>query len=198
MAYQPPYAIHEILRLKSEGQTHSQIGQHFGRSGSLIGHILKVERLRALSAERSQAIRTEIRASNDIGRRLPMDDLFCVLNPIPRVEAILRRHFKRQGIEALSLLDMMDFLIPVVEDAKGSRACPDYEEYLRYMPAYRVKNLGQILYAAMIKAMSAVDCGEAFRVEWTARKKRLRDHLIGRGGFYPYILNGKNAALKDV
>jgi hypothetical protein len=61
---------------------------------------------------------------------------------------------------------------------------------------YRVKTLGQILYAAMIKALSAVECGEALKAEWTERKNRLRDYLVGTGGFYPYILNGRQAALR--
>ena len=95
-------------------------------------------------------------------------------------------HFNKHGITDFSLLDMMDFLIPVVEDAK---------DHYAHMPAYRVKMLGQILYAAMIKALSAADCGEAFRAEWAARKKRLRDYLIGTGGSHPYILQGKGAAL---
>ena len=95
-------------------------------------------------------------------------------------------HFNRQGITDFSLLDMMDFLIPVVEDAR---------DHYDHMPAYRVKMLGQILYSSMIKALSAVDCGEAFQAEWLARKQRLREYLIGTGAFYPYILHGKGAAL---
>ena len=55
--------------------------------------------------------------------------------------------------------------------------------------------LGQILYANMIKSLSAIDCGKAFIGEWTTRKMALRDYLISTGGFYPYILNGKGAAL---
>ena len=60
-----------------------------------------------------------------------------------------------------------------------------------------MKTLGQMLYANMIKAVSAVDCGERFRAEWTARKKRLREYLSGTGAYYPYILNGKRSALLE-
>lgn len=55
--------------------------------------------------------------------------------------------------------------------------------------------MGQILYANMIRALSAVDCGEAFQAEWAARKERLREYLVGTGAFYPCILHGKGAVL---
>ena len=45
--------------------------------------------------------------------------------------------------------------------------------YYRHMPAYRVNRLGRILYAEMIRALSALDCGGAFQAEWTKRKRRL-------------------------
>lgn len=190
MTYKPPYTIPEVLRLKTEGQTHSQIADHFGISSSRVGQIIKREGQQAVSAERSAAIRNEIRASNDIGKALSLDDLFCVLNLPSRPRSILMAHFNRQGIRTFSLQDMMDFLIPFAGDAK------DHYDLYDYLPAYRVKMLGQILYATMIKGLSAIDCGEVFRAEWTARKKSLREYLIGTGGFYPYILNGKNAALR--
>lgn len=84
--------------------------------------------------------------------------------------------------------DMMDFLIPVIGDSK---------DHYEHMPAYRVKMLGQIMYAAMIKALSAMDCGEAFQTEWSKRKNMLRAYLVKSKGFYPYVLHGKDAALAD-
>lgn len=184
--YKPPYTIPEVLRLKSEGQTHLQIANRFGISRSRVGQLIKGEVQKALAVERSAAIRNEINISHEIGTKLPLDDLFCILNLPKKPQGILMAHFTRQGIKEVSLLDMMDFLIPSVENA---------EDLYDHMPAYRVKMLGQILYAAMIKAMTAIDCGEVFQVEWTARKKSLREYLIGRGGYYPYVLNGRFAAL---
>ena len=185
MSYKPPYAIPEVLRLRSEGLTRTQIADHFGISGSRVGQIIEGERQRLLCIERSAAIRNEIRSSNEICRKLPIADLFCVLNLPRKPQGVLTAHFDRQGITSFSLLDMMDLLIPVV----------DAQDYYDRMPAYRVKMLGQILYADMIKALSAVDCGGVFQAEWTVRKARLREYLIGRGGFCPYILQGRNPAL---
>ena len=199
MTYRPRHTLSEIQRLKSEGLTHSEIAALFGISTTRVWQIVKQEQQRIVTANRSAAICTEIMASNDLGKKLAMDDLFCVLNLSKKAEAVLWRHLIRQGVTGFSLRDMMDFLIPIVDDATGittSGAPFDFEEHRRHMPAYRVKMLGQILYAEMIKALSAVDCGEAFRTEWVDRKRRLRDYLIGTGNFHPYVLNGKNAALR--
>jgi hypothetical protein len=185
--YKPPYTVPEVLRLRTEGRTYRQIARHFGISGSRVGQIIERERQRAFSAERSAAIRAGIRAGNDIARKLPIDDLLCVLSLPKRAESVLKECLQRIGIEAFSLLDMMEFLIPVVERPR---------ELLDAMPAYRVRLVGQILYADMIRGMSAVDCGESLRAEWADRRRRLREYLVGTGGRYPYILHGKCAALR--
>jgi hypothetical protein len=198
MTYRSRYTIPEILWLKAEGLTQSQIADQFGISTSRVGQLIKQEQQRLVSAERSAAIRHEIAASNDLGKKLPLADLFCILNLSNRAEAVLRKHLAHQGVTEFSLRDMMDFLIPIVDGATGINRIGDpfdYEAHRRHMPAYRVKMLGQILYAGMIKALSALDCGETFQAEWADRKRQLRDYLIGTGGFYPYILHGKQAAL---
>ena len=82
----------------------------------------------------------------------------------------------------------MDFLIPFVE-----RAADLYDR----MPGYRARGVGKILYAAMIRQMSAVDCGDVFRSEWAERKARLREHLRATRGYYPHLLHGKNPALAE-
>jgi len=188
MPCKPPHSPQEVLRLKSEGLTNLQIAGHFGISGSRVGQILEQERQRASSVEHSAALRNGISTLNGIDRKLSIAALFCVLNLPRRARTVLMAHFSRECITNFSLLDMMDLLIPIVEDTR---------DYYEHMPAYRVKMLGQILYADIIKAMSAVDCGEVFQAEWSARKKRLRVYLVGTKGFYPFILRGKRAALSE-
>ena len=186
MSYEPTYSVTEVLRLKSEGRSLSQIATMFGISGSRVGQIIQHERQRVLSVERAVTISREISAGNDIDRKLPLPDLFCVLNLPKRPQTVLMTHFTDQGITDVSLREVMDFLIPIIGDSK---------DLYEHMPAYRVKMLGQINYAAMIKALSAVDCGEAFRTEWNARKEMLRAYLVKSKGFYPCVLHGKDAAL---
>ena len=188
MPSKSPDIILRIMNMLVAGRTQSQIARHLGISRARVGQLIKREKQRKASTKRSQQLCQQIRADNDIDRKLTIDDLLCVLNLPRRAETLLMAYFNRQGITGFSLRDMMDFLIPAVESPKN---------HYDLMPAYKVKMLGQILYAVMIKALSHVDCGEAFRGEWAARKKRLRDYLVNTGGFYPYILNGKGAALLD-
>ncbi len=195
---EPAYSIAEVLRLKSEGLTHSQIADRFGISSTRVWQFVKHERERILSEGRAVAIRREISAGNDLDKKLPLADLFCVLNLSKRAEAVLRGHLTQQEVTEFSLRDMMDFLIPIVDDATGSSRSgdqSDFEEHYRHIPAYRVKMLGQIIYANMIKAMSSADCGEGFLAEWSARKDMLREYLVRTKGFYPYLLHGKDTAL---
>lgn len=188
MPSKSPDIILRIMNMLVAGWTYSQISRHFGISRSRVGQIAKREKQRKASTERSQQLCQQIRADNDIDKKLAIDDLLCVLNLPKRAETILRVYFNRQSITVFSLWDMMDFLIPAVENP---------QDHYELMPAYKVKMLGQILYAAMIKGLSAIDCGKTFSGEWAARKRRLRDCLASTGGFYPYILNGKGAALLD-
>lgn len=186
MTYKPPYTIPEILQMRLEGKAYSEIALRFGISRSRVGQIVKRERQRTEVAERSVVIRNEMRGTKDVGRKLSIDDLFCVLNLPGRPRAVLRAHFNRQGITEFSLRDMMDFLIPIVETPRNHHDL---------MPAYRVRMLGQVLYAAMIEALSAVDCGEAFHAEWAERKEGLRKYLTALREPFPYLLHGKDPAL---
>jgi hypothetical protein len=187
--YKPQYTVLEILQMRSEGKTNQQIAERFGISSSRVQQIIAREKRKASSAQRSAVLRRDICARNDNARKLPVEDLLCILNLPPRAETVLRRHFREQGTNEFSLRDMMDFLIPLVGGAT---------DLYDHMPAYRVKWLGRVLYAAMIKGMSAVDCGDALQAEWTERKARLRDYLRATRGYYPCILQGKNPALADL
>jgi len=170
-SYQPPYTISEVIQMRLEGQTYSQIANHFGISSSRVGHIVNREKQRQQAAERSAAILNEIRTRDGIDRNLTIPDLFCVLNLSKRAEAVLKRYFNTNGTTEFSLRNMMDFLLPVVH-GRG--------DYIDYLPGYRVKTLGIILYTEMVKGLSDVDAGESFQREWTKRKEQLRDYFARR------------------
>ena len=105
-------------------------------------------RQRLASTERAQCLCQQIRAGKDLGdldRKLPVDDLFCIMGLSRRAETVLRAYFNPQGLTEFSLRDMMDFLIP---------AFANPGDLYDLMPAYKVKMLGQILYAAMIKGLT--------------------------------------------
>lgn len=188
MTYKPPYKVPEVVQMRQEGLTYRQIGKHFGISSSRVGHVIKAADNRAREAARAETLRLELRASGGLTKKIPFDDLLCLLDLSARGKDQLQKWCNCEGIAELSLLDLMNMLLPVVEHPK---------EYYDLMPAYKVRGLGQIIYAELIKAVSALDCGGNCEQEWTARKKRLRKYLRKQGGSFPYILGGRSPALTE-
>jgi hypothetical protein len=132
--YQPPYTIPEVLQMRAEGKTYSEIGNHFGISRPRVGQLINREKQRQQSAERRKVILNGIRGSNDIDRKLPLEDMFCVLSLSRRAGTCLRGYFSLNHITEFSLRDMMDFLLPLV-DVEA--------DYIEHLPALRVKTKRQ-------------------------------------------------------
>jgi len=76
------------MRLKAAGLAHSQIAKHFGISAARIGQLIKAEQERVASSATVARLRQQIRAGldlSDLDRKLPVDDLFCLLELPPIV-----------------------------------------------------------------------------------------------------------------
>ena len=174
--------------MRGEGMTLRQIGLRVGVSASRVGQLIQASEKSARLAARARAIREELRTANDCSRKVPVEDVLCLLDLSGKARDRLRKWCEWESITELSLFDLMDMLLPVVEHPSG---------HYDLMPAYKVHGLGQKIYAELIKAVSALDCGDACQTEWAARKQRLKDYLRGQGGFYPYILHGQVAALLE-
>ncbi len=186
MTYRPAYNVPEILEMSANGMTQREIGRRVGISGSRVGQLIQASQQRARRDQRAFAIRSELRVSSDMSRKLSVEDVLCLLDLSGKARDRLKKWCEWEAITELSLLDLMDMLLPVVEHPG---------DHYDLMPAYRVHGLGQIIYAELIKAVTAIDCGEICGAEWAARKKRLKDYLRDQGGYYPYILHGRVAAL---
>ena len=119
---------------------------------------------------------------------MPLDDLFVALQFPPHIGKRLNAHFTSKGVQELSLVEFMDFLIP-----DGVKITSLYGS----IPAYQVKGIAQIYYANFIKGMNKIedDLGVAFKNEWTRRKKRLKESLIAIKYPAPYLMRGKNPVL---
>ena len=85
------------MKMRAEGQTLAKIAKHFGISCSRAGHILKAERQRLVSMERAKYLCQNIRASNDVDKNIPIDDLFCMLALPRRAATVLRAFFTLTG-----------------------------------------------------------------------------------------------------
>lgn len=174
-SYQPPYTIPEVLQMRSQGKTYSEIGNHFGVSSSRVGQIINREKQQRQSGEHRKVILNGIHNDNDIELAIPVENMLCVLNLSAKAKTCLKRYFEAKKITELSLRDMMDVLLPVVDVDAG---------YMDHLPGYRVKGLGTIIYTELVQGLSAVDKGETFQREWTKRKGLLREYIARNGETY--------------
>ena len=176
--YKPRYTVPEILRMKAEGRTHSQIANHFRISTSRVGQLIKAEKERIESAAKAERLRQQIRASvdlSDLDRKLPVDDLFCLLQLPPIVCERFKRSYQWQDIRELSLREFMDALLPLVEHPKN---------FYEVLPAFKIRWIGRKSYAAVVMRLSSLDLGEVFSKEWAERRRRLAEYLIASEGYH--------------
>jgi hypothetical protein len=180
----------KIVQLHTDGQSLAKISLQIGISRSRAGHILQGTKRRELFIKRGGKLQKTIREANDLTLRIPLDDLFVALQfPINmRIGKHLKEHFGICCVQELSLTEFMDFLIPNFVTFRG---------LYHTIPAYRARKIGSITYANILKEINKVesDLGEAFREEWTRRKKRLRDCLIANNYSAPYLMKGKDPAI---
>jgi hypothetical protein len=162
----------EIFRLRQEGSGFRHIANIFNISTCRVAEIFRREKKRVEWAERSVCLQWECRVINDIDRKMPIEDLFCLFSFPVRISMAVRNHLRGKGIQEYSLRDMMEFLIPKVPAEKVSNFI---------MPACGIAGIGKKYYAEMIMAMSSKDCGEWFQREWDDRKDLLKDYLDGIG-----------------
>ena len=154
--------------MKQKGVCFHHIAGKYNISTWRVAEIFRREKERAEWAERSVCLQRECREINDIDRKMPVDDLLCLLSFPMRISNALRSYLGARDIREYSLLDMMEFLIP--KD-------PTEKVHNCIMPACGVAGIGKGNYAAMISGVSSMDCGERFQREWGDRKNLLRDCL---------------------
>jgi len=177
-----------IIKMHSEGCPIPEIASHYGVSTWLIDNILRDKRRRDLFESRGRDLRHNIQTANHPALKMPFDDLFVALQFSLHIGKRLKGHFTSKGIQELSLIDFIDFLIP-----DGVEITSPYGS----IPAYQAKNIGPKTYAYILKGINLVedDLGEAFKGEWTRRKKRLKECLIANKYYSPCLMSGENLPL---
>ena len=78
MTYTPTYKVPEVVRMRREGLTYRQIGEHFRISSSRVGHIIKAAYKHDREAVRDDT-RLELRASGGLTKKgLPQNLWVCM------------------------------------------------------------------------------------------------------------------------
>jgi hypothetical protein len=173
-----PYTVPEVLRMQAEGRPHSQIGQHFGISRARVGQIIKAEKQRVLAIRRAESLRRQLRASHDLDdldRKLPLADLFCLLELPSIIANRFTLYLHEEGATEMSLRQFMDVLLP-------PWVAP--QNFYEVLPALKIRNIGKQSYADVIMRLSSLDLSEAFRKEWARRRRNLNDYLAASEGFH--------------
>jgi hypothetical protein len=177
-----------IIKMHSEGCPIPEIASHYDVSTWLIDNILRDKRRRDLFESRGRDIRHNIQTANHPALKMPLDDLFVALQFPPHIGKRLKEHFTSKGIQELSLVEFMDFLIP-----DSVRITLPYAT----IPAYKAKHVGTKTYAIMLMGINLVedDLGVAFKDEWTRRKKRLKECLFANNYYSPCLMSGDNPVI---
>jgi len=176
----------DILKMRQAGLTLRKIANNHNLAPWTVLQIVRREESKDEWAKRSGRLRRECQENKDFTRVMPIEDLFCLLEYPTIIRTALGRYFHREGIQVYSYLNMMEFLIPKVRSSN-----------VRYgvMPACVLTGIGIKHYAAMIRGLSLLDCGEEFQKEWADRKNLLKEYLTGTGKkwkalvFHPEVEN---------
>lgn len=163
----------QIVKMRRDGATYRQIACNYGLSAERIRQITSryedcEERTRDL-----QHLSVEMRAPGGLTRRWPSSYLISALGFSRRAAGILIRHFDSEAVETLSLIELLDFILPKEYPAN----CPTIEN----IPAFRVRNLAIILHASLVNRLCELEFGEIFRTEINERKAELQKYLEPHG-----------------
>jgi hypothetical protein len=163
--------------MRADGRRNQEIAERFHISAARVGQIIRKEDEQVLSDERAEHVRRRIRAGNDLrdlDEKLPVGDIFCLLQLPPLVVKRFEVSFQHRGILTLSLREFMDILIPLVDAPRN---------FYDALPAFKIRNIGRKSYAAVVMKLSSLDLGEAFSKEWAERRRRLSLYLLASEGY---------------
>jgi hypothetical protein len=154
----------DIVRMKQEGFTYEQIAEAFGLSRQRPQQIV-ARTERELELERALAtITAEMQASNDLTKNWPCENFFETLGFPRRAVSTLKKHYDKAGKRFISFEELLEALLP------NEYAVEEFP--LVTVPVMRIKGIGIILYADMVKRLGELDLGSVFAHEYANRKAK--------------------------
>ena len=162
----------EIALLYRGGVQRRELAERFRLSTAGIHQAIRKAGEEAQHARDSDAFVREFARLGKLDLPWPCERLLIGLGFDLRTRrAMAEDYFASNGKHEVSMLDLMDALIP---RHTGQEETGDL---FAVMPAYRICNIGKYSYSRMIQQLNRLDLGPAFRAEWDARKKDLRTLL---------------------
>ena len=159
----------EILALLEEGVPSLHLAERFRISVERVNAIQAEAAARGEAGKRSREVRRQMRATDDLDRRWPIETVLAALDMDPRPHNCLEKHLRADGRTDASLRDMLDCLVRDVDESADFQVA---------MPNLWRKGLGTFTFASVAAAFNRSNLGKAFRQEWTRRRKQAAKRLV--------------------
>ena len=110
-------------------------------------------------------MRDALKQANDLDKRWPVNDLLDTLDLITMTRMRLDVHFAKEGIQELSLRDLMNLAYSeIVADGKVTL---DY-------PLLRIRGVGKKGFWSVANQLTRLDLGGQCNLEWNFRLARIK------------------------
>jgi len=170
-----PERNRQILQLRKEGMSPTEVARRFKLSPSRIYLIEKQDAATRSMAERRIKLREDIRAADDLERMWVVGDLVDAVGLIVVTKKRLRDHFVAVGKVQLSFRELMDMCL----DAPV--------EGLDFMmsPLLRVRGVGKKGFWSVVNGLTGMNLGNRCNQEWKMRLAKVKqEHRVT--GATPY------------
>jgi transcriptional regulator with XRE-family HTH domain len=144
-----PERNQQILQMRKEGFSQSEVARRFNLSPSRIYLIERMDKADRSMAQRRAELREAIRAADDPEKLWPMEDLVDAIGLVAVTRKRLLDHFQATGKRKISLLELMDMCVAVPEE--GS-------EFMM-TPLLRVYGVGKIGFWSVANGLTGMDLG---------------------------------------
>ena len=154
----------EILNMRKMGLSFGEIAHIFDISRERVQQILQEADLEQKRKQRAEKIFQDMRLSNNIEKKWPIEVIIEFLLLPKTVTWRLLKYFEVENISQLTLKDFMDLLI--VDNGRMPR---DFREAF---PICNGSRIGPWTHSVIVNYLSRQDLGAAFNKEWSRRLEK--------------------------
>jgi len=154
----------QILQLRKEGMSQTEVARRFNLSPSRIYLIEKQDAAERSLAGRRTGLREEIRAADDPDKFWPVEDLLDALGLIVVAKKRLMDHFVAAGKQQISLREFMDMCLDAPVEGLDCMMSP----------LLRVYGVGKKGFWSVVNALTGMDLGSRCNMEWQWRLVKVK------------------------
>jgi hypothetical protein len=149
----------EILQMRKEGVARREVARQFGITSDRISQIEERDQADKSMDERRGELRGDIRASDDVEKLWPVNDLADAIGLFGATKNRLLDHFAKTGRGRISFRELMDMCL------KGPLEGFDF----MVAPLLRVRGIGRKGFWLIVNGLTTMDLGSRGNEEWQKR-----------------------------